>query len=947
MNCRNLFSNKSLLFLLWFLLAFLLIVPSICLSQDTKTDPSSIIEFLIDALTTAKGGSEDSESKAQAVLFTGKMVNYGSGTFQKSEDFIGVTNFRPMDGGMGTRLGMAGWSTNAELNKRSVIKVIPFETDTESHIIAAGADAAGSTYYKVEGKSFTAGNSLWYTSGATTDTKITHAKVRDTVFIADAGGITAYGGVSVFPTALLIESTKDVYTDNYDWIYSGTSHSVGIGETVYVGYSRPFDRLQTDKNSSGMDTIPSGVTETLVSGKMRYWATYAVTKSATGYITNGDFDSGTTTGWTDETGAQEAKSGTTTEKFNGAAAATVTGFVANWCYTYQTVNVTAGEHYQFVGYGKANNAQYWRILLQAYPNSTFYGSSSGRSETTWTGVTTDFKATTNQLRIRLETYHATTTGKTSSFDALSLRSGSSTFNLPKIECRPRELGTSWDGMSWMYPRAAGVHITGVSEFQDYSKMVDNSSEEQYMDISQLQSGGTIFLGFTMRPRLVHVFLPEGFKNNVAATLTGKYWDGTDYITLSSFSDGTASSSVCLKQSGVLDFTKVTNWKKRKVGTVPYDLYVLALKVSTTISNYVRIYEVKAIPDYDSPSSVGKFRGVASAHDRLFLFNGRDKTKLIVSAENQPDCFIGSDANDEIDKPLTIGKQENFIHVGPLGENVLVMKETENFILGGVNRNTWAKKQLRGTAPCIASDSVAVVELEGESFVIYLARNGWYAINASGANPYISEDIRAYFEEGNALEFPASTLKHAFGWFDPTFQEYHCVISGKELVYSIKHKKWYINDRGYALQTGTYFVDKNKVRYHLGGGSGGTIFALESGTSDYGATIISEYCKPNMILGGRAHTKNELRSFGLRYELPDGQTISGNTFYITPKATTTATEHLATFSLSGTSDYHYVNLNTPREAGGLKGWTHKIRAAFRGRVNLLAEIIESKPAPWEK
>lgn len=797
MKCRSL-RNNAFLFLLGIAVAFLLI-PTLSYPQDTTTS-TTIIDSLIDALTTAKGGGEDTEPKAQSITFTGKLVNYGSGQFLKHEDFTGITNFRYMDGGIGTRFGMAGWSTNADPNKRSVVKVIPFETDTESHIIGATADTSGVTYFKIEGGSFLQANKLWYTAGVTTGTKITYAKVRDTLLIADTGGVTLYSGVSVFPTYLMIELVNGVYADKKDWVYSGVSYAVASGITVHVGYTRKFDRFQADQNLS-MDTMTSSVTEYLKSGKMAYWLSY------------------------------------------------------------------------------------------------------------------------------------------------TCKSGGSFFQSPKIECLARELGTSWDGLSWMHAAAAGIQLSGASEFQDYTKFVDNSSEEQPMDLSQMQSGGTGFAGFTYRPRLVHVFLPEAYKNNIAATLTLYYWNGTQWATVPSFSDGTASGGVCLKQSGIWDFEKITNWEKRKVGTIPFDVYAIAWKVSTTISNYVRIYEIKAIPDYDSPSSVGKFRGVASAHDRAFLFNGRDKTKLIISAANQPDCFIGSDSNDEMDKPLNIGKQEDFVWVGPIGEEVLTMKESENWVIGGVNRNTWTKKQLHGTAPCIASDSVAVIETAGGTFAMYLGRDGFYTIPAvEGVNSF---DIRGYFETGNALEFPASTLKHAFGWYDPAFMEYHCIINGTELVLSLKHKKWTTFDRTYRLQTGTYFVDKNKVRYHLGGGSGGTVFALESGTSDYGTTIISEYAKPNMILGARAQTKNELRGFGFRYDLPDGSTLSGNTFYITPKATTTATQHSTTFNLLGTEDWKYVNLNVPREAGGLKGWTHKIQATFRGRINLLAQIIWSREAPWEK
>lgn len=744
----------------------------------------------------------------QVFFFSGKMVKGGSPIAYDQTDLSGVTNLRYGDKILETRNGMTYFTSNTELNSRTIASLIPHLTDTEWHIVAASSDPVVSavSYYYVENGSFESTKFLYKTSG-TTSTPITSCQVRDTLAIADSGGVTLWAGVSAYPTGFLIEYINGVYADEYDLVYSGVSKGIASGTTFHVLYSRPWTGFKANYTleTSYHPNIYSAVTPTLISGKYGYWASIAVT------------------------------------------------------------------------------------------------------------------------------------------------AGGSSFCLPKIQVPPIELGSTWDGYSWQFSKVAGFEKTGASEFQDYSTFVANSSQEEYMDISEWGSGGTITLSWTYKPREIHVFLPEEFKNTMAASsVSAYYWNGTNWALVPSFSDGTSHGGIALAKSGILSIPKLTDWKTRKVGQNPLDLYPIILKVSKAISNYVRIYMVRAIPDYDSPSSVWMCRGVMAAHNRLWLYNGRNKSHIYVSAENQPDCFTGSDSRDGV-KPIIVGKQEDVIWAGAVGGKVVILKKTQNWLIDGINPDTFKVYEMPGTAACIAPKSVQVVGKEGLSFVVYMTMGGVFAIKVSSdndiSNPCLSNDIPNYWTPQSGMEFSATDLTNAQSWYSETTQEYHLIVGMTELVYSVRFGKWTTFDRGnHPIGCGLYMTDPNRNRIEIGGGKTGRIYTLESGTLDYADVIQSDIERPDVFLGTAPDKRFELMGVALRYERKTGTALAGCSAYLTPSLTSGATTYQAGFTLAS-NGFTYLPLLNWRTTDGVKGFTHKRRYRFPGQVKLFQEIVWSQEAPW--
>lgn len=760
---------------------------------------ADVLDDLSNALKTK--GEKDNALTTEAIDFSGRLINYGPTISIGKTDVTGVTNFRWFDNGViGSRSGMSGYTTNAVPSGYDITNIFALNFENAPEIWAVTQDTSGTSIYDITSGTFST-VSKYQTSGVSTQAKITSALVRDTFLMADGDQITAYSGASVFPTALLEQkSGSTVYIDRYDWIFDGDSHSVATGNTIYAGYSRPFDKLQAS-SVSAFASHASSVTEYFYNGKMRYWTSFQV--------------------------------GT----------------------------------------------------------------------------------------------------------------GGSTFQLPKIETSPRELGTNWDGLSWQYAHVFQVQLSGASETQDYSLMVADESEETYADLSSLESGGTVTMGFPYKPRLIHVNLPEEFKNSTVSSISPYYWNGSANVVGPSFSDGTSHNGIALAQTGTLDFDKITDWEPRKVGQSLIPYYTLDFKVSTTISNYVRIFKVAAIPDYDSPSSDGRYRMVAEADGRLMLANGRDLSKVLISAKNQPDVFIGADTADE-DNPLFIGKREPMIWMGQVGENKYFLKKTQSFGMIGVNPSTWQVLPITGKPPCVSTSSVIPIQIGESTSLLYASSMGIYDLLGTGIP--LSRDISAYWEPGNDKQIAAADLDDIIGWYDPDHYGAHFLIprTRLELVYDLIHKKWSVDDRNsaVALTTGVYLVDNDNNRYHLGAGANGRLYYLEQGTTDGGYQINSEIEKPPMVLnGGGLAGKSELRAFALRYELPDGTTMSGGSVYLTASISDNAATYQGSFSLDEDVDGGFHVVDRKSLTGAQWGFNYKFRFVFPSRINLQAIIIKSKEA----
>lgn len=684
---------------------------------------------------------------------------------------------------------------------------------------AAGAKAFGSLW--------DLSSPIHVSSGVTT-TMISNAIVRDTLAVADEDGIFLWSGNSVFPTGLFAEYKDGEFTNVWDWVHSGESEWVDSGLTVHVGYSRPFDRWQSDQNKS-MDHMASSVTPAFKAGLQQYWLTYVTT------------------------------------------------------------------------------------------------------------------------------------------------SGGSFFQYPKIETSFRELGTLGDFRNWQYPAGFIFQKTGTSEYQDFTKDVQDSSEETYADIGGMESGGTIAICFIYKPSVIKIEMPEQFKNETENIhLTMRYSDSSgSWVNAGTTTDGTRYNSAVFAQGGYLEFDPPSNWEMiGGYGEKDVNGFWMVLGIqgdssdSVAIDDYVRIFKITAIPDYDSPSSDRHYTYIAEINNRLILANGDDESMYEISAYNQPDVFVGPDAISEF-SDFHIGKREPTVAIAPMGDGAIIYKKTENYYLEFINPSVYEIKQLKNTRPCISSEGVVPNTYEEttllgktrKSFQIYPSSDGFYTIDAAGSNQKVDRGIEAYFEKGNAKQIPAAWLSYIQGWHDKVNnQVIYNVASGSgatqfntQLVFDLDHGKWttFSRDNNREISSGMFFTDIDNDRYQLAGGYDGYVYELDKGTDDDGYDIISDLTfktfKYALGKGGWAG-RSELRAFGLDYELIDDTSISGASLYVTPGLSSTETTYQTDLSLT---DDGWVFTNIDGGDLARKGFAHKLRLRVPGRLYLYRHHHWVRPAPWAR
>jgi hypothetical protein len=540
--------------------------------------------------------------------------------------------------------------------------------------------------------------------------------------------------------------------------------------------------------------------------------------------------------------------------------------------------------------------------------------------------------------------------------------GGSFFQNPKIKTTPNPIRPMWDGESWQYAGYAVFQKTGTSEYADYSLLVADSSEETYMDVGEWESGGTVVFGFFNKVRNVRVRLPEDYKNDTGSVLSLYYWNGTWTAISGTTSDGTSHNDAAFAQTGLLNLPQLTDWETRTYGESDLSLYPLLLKTSATIDDYVRIYSVLGIPEVDDPNDDG-YKSCVGYRDRVFLFNGTDLNRVLMSAYRQPNVFVGEDAFSEV-YDFRIGRKERTLAAVPLENGLFWCKKTENYFVTGHNPATIAESvvKLENTVPFVAPESIVLVEGEQGKFVIGQAANGVYALDANGTNPILSKDIAAYWTEGNSLKIPNTWLDQSRGAWDRHENEYSLLIASGSgvtqfnvrLVYDLESGRWTtfeVNDN-VELASIASLTNEDNEYLRLGGAYNGYVYELERTGDDAGYDIISDFTRapytlsggvnPNEIRGRNVAGEQELRAIAFNYRLPDDTAITGCSLYITSGIESTETTNQEGFNL--TDEGWRASALDP--SWNKKGDYHIIRFRVPGRIEFYRQILWSREAPWE-
>ena len=420
----------------------------------------------------------------------------------------------------------------------------------------------------------------------------------------------------------------------------------------------------------------------------------------------------------------------------------------------------------------------------------------------------------------------------------------------------------WDGnfrdIAAAY-KVVGAAVTDITlNVSNYSSYIE-SDTGSYANLSSLASTSYLEVGFTSKQTALYISVPDSYTNANAATVSVYAWDGFSYKSVSSVSDGTSSNGKSLARSGVIAWTNAdiaAEQKKTVAGSFP--LYFYKIQWSATFDSSTRIYYIGGIP---TSNDITNYSFGIMAADRLMLGcnNSYSKNSLIISAQDRPEVFNGTDT-----QAITFGQDDELMcgaHVfaqysSNIYNIVLMFKAKETWILqwnqssSGVS---WSRFCISPNVGCPAPRTLCTASvifekslLQAKSVAIWRAHDGIYISN--GQSPLkVSEDIKDVFDPNSSTKVNTSMVQNEYSFIDEHRLEYHWLwASGssttldKEYVLDLNTWQWFTIDRGSGkyLQCGVEVADTYGTKYTYGFIDTGYIERLEYGTTLDGSNIIS-------------------------------------------------------------------------------------------------------------
>lgn len=448
---------------------------------------------------------------------------------------------------------------------------------------------------------------------------------------------------------------------------------------------------------------------------------------------------------------------------------------------------------------------------------------------------------------------------------VSLSAGTATISHITADLPFQNIIDVWDGnfrdIAAAY-KVVGAAVTDITlNVSNYSSYIE-SDTGSYANLNLLASTSYLEVGFTSKQTALYVAVPDSYTNSTAATVSVYAWDGFSYKSVSSVSDGTLSDGKSLARSGVIAWTNAdidAEQKKTVAGSFP--LYFYKIQWSATLGTFwdaVRIYYIGGIP---TSNDITNYSFGIMAADRLMLGcnNSYSKNSLIISAQDRPEVFNGTDT-----QAITFGQDDALMcgaHVfaqysSNIYNIVLMFKAKETWILqwnqssSGVS---WSRFCISPNIGCPAPRTLCTASvifeknlMQAKSVAIWRAHDGIYISN--GQSPLkVSEDIKDVFDPNSTTKVNTSMVANEYSFIDEHRLEYHwCWASGssttldKEYVLDLNTWQWFTIDRGSGkyLQCGVKVADTYGTKYTYGFIDTGYIERLEYGTTLDGSDITS-------------------------------------------------------------------------------------------------------------
>jgi hypothetical protein len=429
----------------------------------------------------------------------------------------------------------------------------------------------------------------------------------------------------------------------------------------------------------------------------------------------------------------------------------------------------------------------------------------------------------------------------------------------EVEISALTYETDWQALVNMWD---GVALDAVeAQFYDDSAGVHNTFGGSSIDIDEMTSSDILL--FCSADPSVSFYFDFGDTPNTTAslTVTYKYFNGSDFASLSNVTDGTEGFT----KSGWITFSRPTDEQPRQYGSTYYAYWYTAT-VSGTLSDSVNV-GITTTPYYDI-SEFGKGICCAAWKNRACYVFDRNPADITVTAIDEPlqlssatnsDILYAGDGRQNAIKAMRGFYNELMVFQEEIGEEGGCITLFE-----GYDKDTHGKLVLSHKIGTMSNKTVDVIEgiqlAENRvgTVAVTLSHYGVFMIDGKSVAD-ISEDIKNYFD-GTKTECIRKGYENEMWlkWDSAQKLIRMGLVSGSSAtapnvfpVYDPKTREWYFDSLG---QTITCMAEAkagsgNVSVVQVGGGADGFVYQLNYGDDDV-TTAIDAYVTVEFDGAGR-------------------------------------------------------------------------------------------------
>jgi len=474
--------------------------------------------------------------------------------------------------------------------------------------------------------------------------------------------------------------------------------------------------------------------------------------------------------------------------------------------------------------------------------------------------------------------------------ALVLSGGQADLKRITCEMPPSDVQDLWDGV---YRACALMKVYHSSTWTESTLLVAEETPSGISDpanyapnVGGLTSSEYIECYFTERMTAIELTMwtrTSGKVNTNSADIAVYYWTGSSYAACRNVYDFTsAGTAVCLKSSGVLQWTPpdFVEEAQKVVDGVP--LWAYRIMVTATLSSDVYIDRVRGItaPKKSPKGYVFPFtfanrpmlcgyaaggeghRADYGMTDAVSVWNGED------SSDGNGSLYFGSGGE------LTCACQVYNRFGSNIYNTAIFCKKNETWLLNGYDADTWRIYQLSGRVGCPAPKTMDTAEMgygmaadAVRHVACWLSYQGPVICDA-GVISIHKERISHFFDPAHAACINWDAVEEAAGWVDPRRQEYNLLLpTGSSTVpdrwicFDLHRKKWFekvpAGDTPYP-RAGFRTVDEYGRQLVYAVFANGYMRQLETGTSWDGSAITAKVKTGDHVPTGDIWDKTRIR-----------------------------------------------------------------------------------------